>query len=282
MERRRVMGVVAAGLVATAGAVFFLIRPAPAGVSATGEGCGVPASGTGKFELRSIQVGKQQRTYSVFVPRSYVSSRPYPVIFRFHGSGGNGQAGGLAIEQFSADDAIVVGIDGQRERDGTRSWDETREKADLALFDALLAELGARYCVDHERIYAYGFSAGAAFSERLACVRGDVLRGITAIAAYNLTVPKLSVCKGQAAALLFHDNDDPAVPIGAGRASRDVIRELNHCSDQAEPEPGHEGCVRYRECSEGHPVVWCESHALGHDIRGDVAPEQAWAFFKSL
>lgn len=240
------------------------------------------ASGTGRFEQRLIRLGTLLRTYSLFVPRSYAPSRPYPVIFRFHGSGGDGRSGGLAIEQFSADDAIVVGVDGQRLRDGTRSWDETHEQADIALFDALLTELRAHYCVDPERIYAYGFSAGAAFSERLACVRGDVLRGITAIAAYNLTAPKLSVCKGQAAALLLHDNDDPAVPIGAGRASRDVIRELNHCSDQSDPEPGEPGCVRYRDCSEGHPVVWCESHALGHDIRGDAAPQRAWTFFKSL
>ncbi|MEY4515543.1 MAG: hypothetical protein RLZZ450_7665 [Pseudomonadota bacterium] len=282
MERRVVLGVVAAGLVATAGAVPFLVRPAPGAVAPTGEGCGLPGAGTGKFEPRTLRVGKLDRTYHVLVPRSYASSRPYPVIFRFHGSGGDGQSGGLAIEQFSGEDAIVVGVDGQRERDGSRSWDETREKADVALFDALLTELGARYCVDHERIYAYGFSAGAAFSERLACLRGNVLRGITAIAAYNLTVPKLDTCQGQAAALLFHDNDDPAVPIGAGPASRDVIRSLNHCSEQAEPEPGEEGCVRYRDCSEGHPVVWCETHARGHDIRGDAAPQKAWTFFKSL
>jgi polyhydroxybutyrate depolymerase len=282
MERRAVLGVVALGLVATAGTALLLLRPVPAATATAGQGCALPGAGSGKFEKSSIRVGKLERTYSLFVPRSYASSRPYPVIFRFHGSGGDGQSGGLGIERFSGEDAIVVGVDGQRERDGSRGWDETRERADLALFDALLAELSARYCVDHERIFAYGFSAGAAFSERLACVRGDVLRGIAAIAAYNLTAPKLSTCKGQAAALLFHDNDDPAVPIGAGRASRDVIRSLDHCSEQADPEPHHEGCVRYRDCSEGQPVVWCESHALGHDIRGDVAPERVWSFFESL
>jgi len=280
MDRRLVLGL-GATVLAAAGATFLLVsRPGPAALPPTGRGCGVPARGTGKLESRSLRVGSLDRTYSLFVPAHYESARPYPVIFRFHGHGGDGQSGGLGIEQISRDDAIVVGLDGQRARDGQRSWDEPHEQDDVAFFDALLAALEARYCIDRERVYAYGFSAGGAFSERLACRRGDVLRAIGAIAAYPLTQPKPSTCRGQTAALIFHDHDDPAVPIAAGRASRDVIRSLNGCSDQTVPDG--ESCVRFQDCSPGQPVVWCESHTLGHDIRGDVAPAKVWAFFKSL
>jgi len=279
MDRRLVLGL-GATVIAAAGATFLLVsRPAPAALPRQ-QGCGAPTRGTGKFTPKTLRVGKLERSYRLFVPGGYESARPYPVIFRFHGHGGDGESGGLGIEQFSGDGAIVVGLDGQRTRDGQRSWDETREQDDVRFFDALLSELGANYCIDRARLYAYGFSAGGAFSERLACLRGDVLRAIGAIAAYPLTQPKPSQCRGQAAALLFHDQDDPAVPIGAGRAARDVITRLDGCSEQTAPED--ESCVRFRDCSPGHPVVWCESHKLGHDIRGDVAPQKVWKFFQSL
>jgi hypothetical protein len=41
-------------------------------------------------------------------------------------------------------------------------------------------------------------------------------------------------------------------------------------------------CVRYTACSSGEPVVWCETHGLGHNIAGDRAPDLAWRFFNGL
>jgi polyhydroxybutyrate depolymerase len=231
-------------------------------------GCGKSASASNGFASRTLRVGDRDRTYALRVPEGYQPGRAYPLVFRFHGSGGNGESGGLDIERATDDGALIVAPDGLNQ-----NW--TNETADLALFDALLAELGAQYCVDLERVYAYGFSAGAGFSELLACKRGNQLRAIGAVAGWDRT--RGASCQRPVAAWLAHDLDDEAVTIEMGRAGRDQLLQLNGCSNQTMPSGD---CVRYQGCAA--PVVWCETTGLGHNIRGDYAPEQVWAFFSSL
>jgi len=79
------------------------------------------------------------------------------------------------------------------------------------------------------------------------------------------------------AAWLAHDRDDKAVTITMGRAGRDQLLRQNGCGTQTMPAGD---CVRYQGCTA--PVVWCETGGLGHNIRGDYAPEQVWEFFSAL
>lgn len=73
------------------------------------------------------------------------------------------------------DDAIVVGADGLYV-----DWSET--SADLTFFDQMRDAMEKQYCIDHHHVFSYGFSAGGAFTNLLACERGDVLRARAAIA----------------------------------------------------------------------------------------------------
>lgn len=235
-------------------------------------GCGEDvSSGIGSFTEKTIQVGDGERTYHVFVPEDYDPERAYPVVFRFHGSGGDGLSGGLGIEDAASSEALIVAPDG---RNSTWSW---WSGTDLALFDALVTEVGENYCVDQGRLFAYGFSAGAGFTEYLSCKRGDVLRGIGAIASYDTGTGE---CQGPVAAWLLHDASDEPAPIAGGEGARDRHLEQNGCS--METEPAGSDCVRYLDCDEGYPVVWCETSDKGHDIRGDYAPGEVWKFFSSL
>lgn len=240
--------------------------------SGPSSGCGKSVGDApGEFTAHTLRVGTADRSYQVYLPERYQATRRYPVVFRFHGSSGNGLSGGLDIQSVAPADLIVVAPDGLN-----TTW--TTGNADIALFDALVSAVGEAYCVDLGRMFAYGFSAGAGFTELLSCVRGNTLRGVAAVEGYDWGRGKS--CEGPVAAWLLHDVADTSAPIAGGRAARDRLLQQNGCT--MESDPAGESCVRYRGCAEGHPVVWCETEGNGHDIRGDYAPEQAWKFFSAL
>jgi polyhydroxybutyrate depolymerase len=233
-------------------------------------GCGIVHKGTGNFTLMTIRAHDQDRTFHLRLPATYDANRAYPIIFLWHGSGGDGLSGGLGIEFSSGNNAIVVGANGLEE-----SWKNQSESSDLLFFDSMLETIAKGYCIDHKRIFSYGFSAGGYFTNLLACERGDVLRASAAIAGG----PRGSNCKGKVASWFLHDVDDAAVPIANGRTARDRAIEMNGCSAVKVDEG--DGCERYQGC-EKTPVVWCESKGIGHDIRGDFAPARVWKFFQRL
>lgn len=233
-------------------------------------GCGIIQAGNGNFMTMEIRVLDQVRTYHLFVPIWYDPNRAYPLIFTWHGSGGNGLSGGLDIELSSKNNAIVVGADGLN-----NSWNSDKGSADLVFFDRMLETIEKGYCIDRDRVFSYGFSVGGYFTNLLACERGDELRASAAVAGG----PAGENCNGKVAAWFLHDLDDDAVPIAEGKAARDRALSMNGCSTNTEDEGG--GCVRYQGCDVA-PVVWCESSGIGHNIRGDFAPPRVWKFFQSL
>jgi len=234
---------------------------AGAGVRSTG--CGGDATGSGELEARTLTAGGRERTYHLHVPPSYDPDVALALVFRFHGTGGTGASGGLGVEDVAGGDAIVVGPDGIDNR-----WGDDTQAADLALFDALVAELGATYCVDLERVFVTGYSAGGGMSNLLACERGELLAGAAPIAGYR----RGSDCDGPVPMWFWHDADDPTVLPMWGRQARDRFLDLNGCGDETTPTE----TVAYDGCSE--PVTWCETSGEGHRLPGGIAA-RVWAFF---
>jgi polyhydroxybutyrate depolymerase len=233
-------------------------------------GCGIPEDGHRNFMPMEIRVLDQDRTYHLFVPIWYDPNRAYPLIFTWHGSGGNGLSGGLDIKSRSRNDAIVVAADGLN-----NNWNSDADSPDLVFFERMLETIENGYCIDRDRIFSYGFSVGGYFTNLLACERGNVLRASAAVAGGMAG----ENCKGKVAAWFLHDENDNAVPIAEGRAARDRALSMNGCSTKTDDEG--DGCVRYQGC-EADPVVWCESSGIGHNIRGKFAPPRVWKFFQGL
>jgi len=233
-------------------------------------GCGGSSRGSGEFETRTIAIDDVERTFHVLVPESYDPEHPYPIVFRWHGTGGDGLSGGLGIEFSSDEEAIIVGANGLDEE-----WSNANQANDLALFDTMLDELSFEYCIDRDRVFSYGFSAGAGFTNLLACVRGDVVRANAAIAGFH----RGTNCVGSPAAWMLHDEDDRTVLIEYGLDVLERRLAINGCTDQTVPE-ANASCVRYEGCAE--PVVWCQSSGLGHTIQGSFAPPLVWDFFSEF
>ena len=247
-------------------------------------GCGLVGASTGVFSNQTITVGDQARTYVLSVPRSYDPSTPLALVFGWHGHGGTGYQArqSYAIEPSAAGSAIFVYPEGVT---GGADWDYSPTGIDVALFDALVANLAGSYCIDLNRVFSTGLSAGAYFTNLLGCCRGDVLRAIAPVAG---GLPGSPTCAGQVGAWVAHASNDALVDFTTGGvAARDFWASRNGCSTTLAPVAPSD-CVEYQGCLSDLPVVWCvygEGHtwpSMANCYDGGVcfdAGPAVWAFF---
>lgn len=252
------------------------------------KGCGTTnALGKpGQSSGLSVKVSATTRTYALSVPPSYDAYRGYPLVFNFH-SGGRTGAGArdyFAFEGFAADKAVFVYPDGEK-----GNWDldtEAAKNKDIAFFDALLAEVEAKLCIDTTRVFATGSSMGAYLTNQLGCRRGDVLRAIAPHAGGGPweTNGKYDadghVICGQkpVAAMIFIGLADTNVDPSEGEKSIAHWSWSDGCKSQTSPAMPSP-CVAYQGCK--NPVVTCKIPGVGHKI-WDQGPKATWDFFASF
>ncbi|MDF3065978.1 MAG: hypothetical protein K0R38_1579 [Polyangiaceae bacterium] len=93
------------------------------------------------------------------------------MVFTFHGCGGPSNY--VPMEKAAGKDAVVVRAAGITP-DGC--WTYSGSGDDVKFFDAMLAELESKRCVDTSRIFSTGYSSGAWLINTLECARGEKLR----------------------------------------------------------------------------------------------------------
>lgn len=248
--------------------------PAPRGPSPA---CNRTAAPTGVFEGSKVSVAGDERTYVLFVPAGYDAASPLPLVFAWHGQSWSGATlrSSVQLEQLSAGRAIFVYPDGLPLGGGSR-WDLDGDGDDVALFDALVEDIGGRYCVDRDRLYSMGRSYGAYFTNTLACVRGDWLAASAAV----MGGANEHDCRGEVAVWLGHNRDDPTVSITEGLSARDLFIAQNGCSP-ADPRPVDPSpCLEYQGCRDGRRVVWCENATGGHQP-APYSDSAIWLFFET-
>jgi poly(3-hydroxybutyrate) depolymerase len=212
------------------------------------------------------------RTYEFSVPQGYDKSRKYPLLFAFHGAGVPASAFRtyFNMTQVVGPDAIVVYPEALG---NPMAWDPQR---DIPLFDALLTQFEAQYCVDDKHVFAAGHSSGGFFTHALGCQRGNVLRGIGPLSAG----PPFGGCVGQIAVWISQGKSDQAVSLSSGQMARDFWAKRNHCdttmSTPVDPAP----TVEYAGCDAGFAVRYCEYD--GDHMLPAYAPKGIWDFFKTL
>ncbi len=232
---------------------------------------------------RAIDVNGVQRNYIVSVPAGYDSSQPYPLVFAWHGRGGDGALARLyfKIEEASQGAAVFVYPDGLPLADmqNQTGWDLLPGSEDFAFFDAMVAEVAAALCIDSTRVFSTGHSFGGYMSNQLACHRSEVIRAIAPVASGG----PFGSCGGPVAAWIAHGTLDAVVPFAQGEESLDHWLSANACDASASPvEPAP--CVEYDGCTAGMPVVWCAHNEPAFDGHGwpNWVAEAAWKFFANF
>jgi poly(3-hydroxybutyrate) depolymerase len=170
---------------------------------------------------------------------------------------------------------------------GAGSWSKT----DVDLTDAILAQLEGDLCIDKTRIFATGFSFGGAMSIALACTRADVFRGVAFFSGADLTgscPTTLTKPIAYYASQASQDSTGTPMPT-SGKVKQAEFAAVNGCTAEPNalnfPAAGQpHTCTVYKNCSAGHPTVYCvfdgphgwEPKDPGQSTSWD-APE-AWKF----
>ncbi|HEX6242847.1 MAG TPA: Ricin and poly(3-hydroxybutyrate) depolymerase fusion, partial [Polyangiales bacterium] len=78
---------------------------------------------------------------------------------------------------------------------------------------------------------------------------------------------------------ITHGSADNTVPYSGGEGSRDTWIKNNGCTTETEAADAN-GCVTYKGCKAGYPVVWCPTSS-GH-TQPRFAPAAVWKFFSQF
>lgn len=184
--------------------------------------------------------GYPERPFEIDVPQTYDGSTPTPVVLVLHGGGGNSEHarqmtcldGDLtasnclfAIGEREGFITVYPNGTGTRLADEIRTWNAGGGDADyacasgracdegiddIAYIGALLDEVARQYRIDTNRVYATGFSNGAAMSHRLGCELADRIAAIATVSGGNQHAAS-DECKPERPMPVFHihGRDDP-------------------------------------------------------------------------
>lgn len=211
--------------------------PGNTGTTTISQNTSTQTSGTGVFPqvvpgnytFSFVTSDKLTRTYVVHIPKNYNPSRPYPVLFGFHG--GFGSAGQFEKSTgFSplADERGFIVVYGQGTAWGKleapvwnggaccgQAVDSQKNVDDVGYVRAIVSQIATKYNIDKTRIYTTGMSNGGIFSYRLACEASDIFAG-AAIVSGAIQIKTCAPSK-QIPVLLIHGTSDERVPYSGGK-----------------------------------------------------------------
>ncbi|KAI8799311.1 Alpha/Beta hydrolase protein [Cladochytrium replicatum] len=247
------------------------------------------SAGCGKTPtLRSGTININGRQYILNIPSNYDNNKPYRFIVALHWLNGNMNAVAnsayYGLQSLSSGSTIFVAPNGIN-----AGWGNSGG-SDITFIDSVMAQVQNDLCIDTTRVFATGFSYGAAMSYALACARGNVFRGVVTYAGANL-----SGCNGGNTPVAYfgiHGVADSVLNISNGRQLRDNFVRVNQCTNQSPPEParasGSHICTSYSGCMSGKPVRWCAhsgDHVFDHKDNGAATswiPGEAWKFISQF
>lgn len=168
-------------------------------------------------QVSSLVHKEEKRRYIVYTPPSYqTDTRPYPVVFNFHGSG-----------MSMAEQMLYTGMNRAADRHGfivvypkgiKEDWNVGFGQPylggsdDVGFIEALLAKLRKDYRIDAGRVYATGLSRGGFFALRLAA---ELPQAFAAVASVGGPMPEPVVQHhakpGKLGVMLIHGTADQVV-----------------------------------------------------------------------
>jgi len=258
-----------------------------------------PSAGCGKTPTLkngtlTIQSGGANRKYILKVPATYDNTQAYRLVFTFAESGSSAQSVAdrnyFRMATYDSKNTIFAAPDAAN---GAGSW----SNADVALTDAILAQLEGDFCIDKTRIFATGFSFGAGMSLALACTRADVFRAVAFFSGADLTGSCPTTLTKPIAYYASQASQDAAGmditnPM-TGEKKQAQFAAVNGCTEEPTsttfPAAGKaHTCTIYKNCTAGHPTEYCtfngphgwEPVDPGQTTSWD--PPEAWKFISQF
>ncbi len=264
--------------------------PTPSSLNSDGRSIPSVCTLTSALSLAADALERQQfavdgvvREALLYTPAK-AKTEPSPLVFAFHGHGGNMNAAARMYHIHTLwPDAIVIypqGLntpgqltDPEGKKPGWQGAAGLQGDRDLKFFDAMFASLEANYIVNPKRVYSTGHSNGGGFTYLLWAERGDKFAAFGPSAAAARRVKA-----GLKPKPMIHiaGENDPLAKFEWQRLTLDIVRKHNQCGEGS-PWEGEAGCTLYPS-KIGAPVVTF-IHSGTHNYPGE-APALIVKFFK--
>ena len=263
---------------------------------------GLPSSSTsGTFNL-SLSHGGLTREYILYVPSSYNSSSRVPLLFNFHGWGGNSSnhMNTADMRTLSESENFILVYPQGSQLDGFSHWnaallggDNKSTADDVGFVEAMISSISSSYQIDSTRIYACGYSNGGFFSYFLAGYKSSIVAAVGSVSGTMLVgnpdptdpVPVINL----------HGTSDLVVPYTGGTGYTPIPTVLSYWANKngANSSPvttsltSGSSTVEKSIYSDSVGTVWVEHYKInggGHDwfnlnLSGADTNQLLWDFF---
>lgn len=256
-----------------------------------------------------INVGSLVREYVIHVPAQYSENRPMALVIMFHGGGGTAQ--NTMIETGWDEKADQIGFlavfpEGSRPdpenpasfSNNPQTWNDgsdrdnigavQRNVDDVGFVAELLADIASRFNVDHNRIYAAGFSNGAAMVFRIGRELSDSLAAIACVASTDWLEEPYT--ENPVSMLYMTGTSDPLNPIDGGEIFigqtsygvkppvQQTIQkwtQMLNCPADSNVIYNSDGVTgrAYTQCMDGSEVDFYTIERMGHWWPGWIPPD---------
>jgi len=205
------------------------------------------------------------------VPPPAAAGTPLPLVVVFHGAGDT--AAGIR-STYDLEDPADGGAVFAYLESAASTW-ALGETVDLHHVDSLVQLVSSTYCVDQDRIFAAGMSAGGVFTHWVGCVRSETFRAVAVTAGTDVRFDT-SCCSGTMSAIMIHGMNDLTISYAQGQSARNRLLATDGCSSTPVTLDSH--CDDYPGCRSGLAIEWC-GHPGGHEIP-PWAGGEVWSFFQ--
>jgi polyhydroxybutyrate depolymerase len=190
-------------------------------------GCTNPAAAAGDSSVQ-VEVDGTPRTALLHVPEWLADGQSVPLVLVLHGTFMSGEdIAGLSGYSRLADDAgfLVVYPDPSDDFPGWNASESSDLVNDVDFLRLLLDQLEATYCVDTERIFAAGFSAGGTMAHTTAC-RDERIEAISMVSSGFAVEEPICAPEDGVPTVAIQGVLDPLIPWFGGRTPLPELSDL--------------------------------------------------------
>lgn len=244
-------------------------------------------AGFAQTQTDSFKVAGVFRTYYMHAPTSGLSKPP--LVFMFHGYGGNGASEESGDKWFPiADREKFIAV---YPNAIAGNWNVSTTSNDLTFILAIIDSIDAKYHIDRGRIYVAGFSQGAAMSQTCGCTHSDVFAAMAAASGGLSGTCNLK--RPVPVFVAFGGSGDPfaspawsSVPLWLSYDSLSATPKVTSPYPSTNPKSVITR-LTYGPGKNGVLIVVDSAHNGGHEWPMNTATEvnnseEAWAFFKQF
>jgi polyhydroxybutyrate depolymerase len=182
------------------------------------------------------------REYHIYIPVSYDGATSVPLLFVFHGYGGNARDLMRWGDMRSVADTagfILIVPQGYKDHRGSPhwnvgSWTIGSTVDDIGFIEKIINRTSDEFNLDLKRVYSYGHSNGGYFSFELACQLGNKIAAIGSIGG-TMSTESYDSCEPShnTSVITVHGTSDPIVYYTGGRPynSKSQVETLRYWVD---------------------------------------------------